>query len=201
MSTDTKEEPKVNTGGRKSVLHNPKTRKRIIDELVKRIEHGMPYAQAAAAVRITKRTFYRWKALGEEVATKLEEMDLDEPDDSFQEIEIAYWQFYHAIKVAETTCLDRNLLTIQVASENHWQAAAWWCERRFPQDFGRFTRIEHTGNEEKPVAVKTSDVTTEDVLRRLSPEDRRKLREVQKAMQLAQQAAAVETDQQDESDN
>lgn len=32
-----------------------------------------------------------------------------------------------------------------------WQASAWFLERKYPQEYGRFTRLEHTGKEGGPI--------------------------------------------------
>ncbi len=181
-------------GGRPIPLANPINRKRIIDAIVTHIEHGMHVEMAQRSANISSSTYRRWKSKGEAVQCELEERDLEEPDETFSDSEVGVWAFWRAIKEAELACLDRNLLTIQVASQTHWQAAAWWCERRFPKEFGRKMRIEHSGDEDSPVVTKdvSERMTREQVMRLLSPEDRRKVIEARRLLQSAVTFAKAE---------
>lgn len=45
--------------------------------------------------------------------------------------------FSVAIKKAEAACKVERIATILKASEKSWQAAAWWLERRCPEEYGR----------------------------------------------------------------
>jgi len=57
--------------------------------------------------------------------------------------------FSVAIKKAEAECKAARIATILKASDKSWQAAAWWLERRCPEEYGR------TVKEEKPQNVVT----------------------------------------------
>lgn len=46
-----------------------------------------------------------------------------------------YPEFQEAIKKAETQCKSRNIHLVQKAALTTWQAACWWLERRYPQEF------------------------------------------------------------------
>ena len=175
---DTMSEQKRNVRlGRTPLIQDPEKRKLILSGIVPYIEHGMSIVKACEASGVPVATYYRWKALGREVALRLEERELIEPDESFSAADVAMFEFLKSVSMAELQCMDRNLLSIQVASQNHWQAAAWWLERRFPKEYGRSYKVEHSGNEEQPIAIKdvTGKPTMEDVLRKLSPEELKKV--------------------------
>lgn len=55
--------------------------------------------------------------------------------------------FSVAIKKAEAECKADRIATVLKASEKSWQAAAWWLERRCPEEYGR------NAKEEKPQNV------------------------------------------------
>ena len=57
--------------------------------------------------------------------------------------------FSVAIKKAEAECKAARIATILKAAEKSWQAAAWWLERRCPEEYGRMVK------EEKPQNVVT----------------------------------------------
>lgn len=50
--------------------------------------------------------------------------------------------FSVAIKKAEAECKVARIATILKASEKSWQAAAWWLERRCPDEYGRTPKEE-----------------------------------------------------------
>ena len=50
--------------------------------------------------------------------------------------------FSVAIKKAEAECKAARIATILKASEKSWQAAAWWLERRCPDEYGRMPKPE-----------------------------------------------------------
>ena len=51
--------------------------------------------------------------------------------------------FFSEVKRVEAQALQRNLERIQTAAEEprNWTASAWWCERRYPQHFGRAVQV------------------------------------------------------------
>lgn len=57
--------------------------------------------------------------------------------------------FSVALKKAEAECKAARIQTILKASEKSWQAAAWWLERRCPDEYGRMVK------EEKPTNIVT----------------------------------------------
>ena len=59
--------------------------------------------------------------------------------------------FSDRVKIAEEEAVARNVLVIANAARKSWQAAAWWLERRRPEDFARRDNIDLTSKGE-PVA-------------------------------------------------
>ncbi len=47
-----------------------------------------------------------------------------------------FLEFLKAIKKAEADAVVRNVAIIQKAAQKTWQAAAWWLERKYPEDWG-----------------------------------------------------------------
>lgn len=53
-----------------------------------------------------------------------------------------YPEFAAGIRKAEADAVARNVALIQrAAQDGTWQAAAWWLERRHPEEFGRRDRL------------------------------------------------------------
>lgn len=109
-----------------------KLTKDVQKRIVQAIKLGSTYKLAAQYGGITYKTFNEWMKLGE---------DSEEGDFS---------EFCDAIKKAEGEAVTKWLRTIEHASADSWQAAAWKLERRYPQDYGR-TVQEHTGPEGQPI--------------------------------------------------
>ena len=79
--------------------------------IVQAIEIGAPYRHACAVGGIDEATFARWRE--------------------------RYAEFADAIKEAEGKAVTGRLARIRLAESEHWQAAAWWLERKYPQEFGK----------------------------------------------------------------
>jgi hypothetical protein len=65
-----------------------------------------------------------------------------------------YPDFDKAVKKAESDAIARNCGLIQKAAINSWQAAAWWLERRYPNEFARTERLQHAGAQGKDLTIK-----------------------------------------------
>ena len=63
-----------------------------------------------------------------------------------EEGEPLYVEFLQAVKKAEAECEVHYIGVIKKAASKQWQAAAWWLERRKPDNYGRQQKIEHSGN-------------------------------------------------------
>lgn len=97
-----------------------------VKKITQAIELGATYELAAAYGGISITTFNDWRK--------------------------AKPAFSAAIKEAEGRASVKWLARIEQAASEHWQAAAWKLERRYPRDYGR-TVQEHTGEGGGPLTV------------------------------------------------
>ena len=93
--------------------------KRVVDA----VEYGATYEFACLYGGIGYSTFREWMLHGES----------DEADG----LDTPFTEFLEAIKMAEGKAVVKWLLLIEAAADEHWQAAAWKLERRYPAVFGR----------------------------------------------------------------
>ena len=92
------------------------------------IELGVPFRHAVAYGGISESTFGRWRK--------------------------QYADFDDAIKAAEARAVMGRLGRIRRAEDESWQAAAWWLERRYPQEFGRTVQDVNVGGQpDNPVPI------------------------------------------------
>jgi hypothetical protein len=90
-----------------------------VERLLQGIKLGLPFVHACARAGISEDTFARWRKQSAD--------------------------FAEAVKNAEAEAIARNVTLIQKAAGTSWQAAAWWLERRHPNDFARTERLQHGG--------------------------------------------------------
>jgi hypothetical protein len=106
-------------------------RSKYTPELVRQIceilAEGNPRRTACVLAGVSEETFYTWLR--------------------------AKPEFSEAIKKAEEEAIRRNVGIVQSAAREHWQAAAWWLERKAPDEFGQRSRqtVEVTGPDGGPV--------------------------------------------------
>ena len=99
-----------------------------VDRVLQGIKLGLPFVHACARAGISQDTFGRWRKQSADFAEE--------------------------VKKAEAEAIARNVTLIQKAAGRSWQAAAWWLERRHPQDFARTERLHHAGAEGKEIKIK-----------------------------------------------
>jgi len=106
------------------------------EAVLKALRAGNSRRDSALYAGISETTFYSWMARG-------------------REGEALYSEFLEAVEKAEAQSVVRNVAIIQRAAEETWQAAAWWLERKRPDDWGRRQRMDiGTNKEELEVIVK-----------------------------------------------
>ena len=105
--------------------------------LIEKIENGVPVMYAVRAAGIHESTYYNYKQLYQKFMNK-EEV----PQGKKHKFLI---EMFEKIKEAEAKFIEKNVLLIQVASVDNWQAAAWQLERRAPDHFGKKERHEVSG--------------------------------------------------------
>jgi hypothetical protein len=77
----------------------------------------------------------------------------------------AYRRFYERMSEAEAKAIHRNVMLVQKAAKERWQAAAWFLERRCPDEWGPRQFIEQTGAGGGPIEM-VVDTRLEECLRR-----------------------------------
>ncbi|OPY54656.1 MAG: hypothetical protein A4E48_00235 [Methanosaeta sp. PtaU1.Bin060] len=132
----------------------------IQDKVVKAVILGMPDRFIPAFAGISRNSYYGWLKRGSEAIKRSEKTHKPIPA-----TEKPFADFNLAVDWAMSQCIARCLRSIDRASQGvinddgtfalapSWQAAMTLLERKFPDDFGRRDRIEHSGNEEKPIVV------------------------------------------------
>ena len=60
-------------------------------------------------------------------------------------------EFTEAIKKAEAECKSRNIQIIQKAAITTWQAAAWWLERKYKDEYA--LKTEFAGDKKNPLQI------------------------------------------------
>lgn len=90
------------------------------------ISAGAPIQVACAAVGINKDTYFHWLKLAGQGRQ-------------------AYIAFKEAVDKANAQAVVKNVRVVsKSAAAGVWQAAAWWLERRFPDEWARTERHEMT---------------------------------------------------------
>ena len=135
--------------------------KELIETVMQKVSSGMPYKYACIASGVAERTFHFWKSEGEEFLKRIDEAKKngEEPPVATPHQELLL-HFLQSLKVARAQAIDRNVALINVAAQEHWQAAAWWLERIAHEDFGRKDthKLDHSGNIDGTLTLAAKDI-------------------------------------------
>ncbi len=102
-----------------------KLTKELIEEAYKLVSEGNYDKDVYPILGVSKAAWYRWLQEGEVAKSGLKR------------------DFVDAIKKAEKEAIIKNVAVIQkAAEEGNWQAAAWWLERKYFQDWGRKEKVD-----------------------------------------------------------
>jgi len=96
--------------------------------IVKCIKLGLSYKYTCYYVGINETSFIDWRHRGE--------FEKNEGTDSI------YSKLFTEVKKAEAEAIAMRLKNIHNASQESWQAAAWFLERKYHQEFGKKDRSE-----------------------------------------------------------
>lgn len=121
------------TGQKPAVLREGLTK-----DLCDALMAGNTIRNSCALAGITEATYYRYM---QEAGRAEEGSPLSE--------------FCKSVKKALADAEHRNVLVIQTAAKTHWQASAWFLERRYPQEWGRNDKMRLASDEEAPLVVGT----------------------------------------------
>ena len=109
---------------------DPLLTSQVRDQIVRHLESGSSLEVAARAAGVARRTLQRWLAAGEEVEAAAE------VGSKLSVREQAYLELREAAGMARARAQVRALASIQKAAVGgSWQAAAWFLERVFPEEF------------------------------------------------------------------
>lgn len=130
-----------------------------LEAITSALRNGAYIEHAAQAAGINPSTYHLWMDRGR---TERDRRRAGlEPDAN----ETKYLEFLEAVERAQSEAAVDLLGEIANHARNGtWQAAAWILERKFPRQWGRFDRTEHTGPEGGPMRL---DVSTEDLERKV----------------------------------
>ena len=107
----------------------PKLNKMVIKRLEEALLAGNYIETACDYAGINRATFYKWMAEAEKPGAKPLLRELSD-----------------TVTSARAQAEMRNVLRIQKAADDSWQAAGWWLERSFPQRWGRHQKVELSGS-------------------------------------------------------
>ena len=114
----------------------PKLNKMVIKRLEEALLAGNYIETACDYAGINRATFYKWMAEAEKPGAKPLLRELSD-----------------TVSQARAQAEMRNVLRVQKAADESWQAASWWLERSFPQRWGRHQRVELSGANGAPINV------------------------------------------------
>jgi transposase-like protein len=114
----------------------PKLTKELIELLGTALQNGNYIETACDFAGINRATLYRWLQESEEDDAKPILKDLSD-----------------TVRKARAQAEMRNVLRIQKAADDSWQAAAWWLERSQPKKWSKQTNVELSGVNGNPINV------------------------------------------------
>lgn len=117
---------KGNRVGRPTKL-TPEIQERIVDLL----KAGNYVETACAIVGIGRTTYYDWMKKADESSRANK-----------------YTRFQDAVRQAEAWAEARNVAILSKLAEKHWQASAWWLERKHPERWSRDRKVSVPEKEE-----------------------------------------------------
>ena len=129
----------------------PKLTKQLIENLGIAIQNGNYVETACDFVGISTTTLYRWLQESEQTGAKPLLRELSD-----------------TVRASRAQAEMRNVLRIQKAAEDSWQAAAWWLERSQPKKWSKQTNVELSGVGGSPINVAVD--TRAALLELLSPQ-------------------------------
>jgi len=132
-------------GARASVKSMCKLHEETHNAIVQAVRAGNYLETAASYAGISKDTLYTWLKKGR-AATKG-----------------PYREFVEAVDQAIASSEVRDLTLIGKAAEEQWQAAAWRLERRYPDRYGRRTRVDGDVNVNVQHVLDVSTLTDDEL--------------------------------------
>ena len=127
----------------------------IVSRILDSLRAGIGRDTAIAAAGIARSSFYAWYARGRNARRGAfsdfsDAVKKAEADAAIRNITIIQKAALGGELILRTmvTKPDGTTITVEKKTPPNWQPAAWWLERKYPQQWGRTARIERT---ERPV--------------------------------------------------
>lgn len=133
-----KELSKKSNAGRETKLN-----REMIAEIANYIELGFTIKDTCEAVGIEQSTFFNWKNQGKR--------------DKENGIKSEFLEFLESIKKGKHKIKQLMLSKIVQAADENWNAAAWWLERKYPENYSLRPELRKTKTKNKGKQVE-SDV-------------------------------------------
>lgn len=128
--------------GNKNAKGRPtKLTPKLQDDICLRLRAGNTRVASVESCGVRYQSFLNWLERGKEAGAGL------------------YFEFFEAVKKAEADAEVVKVAIISKAANENWTAAAWWLERRSPQDWGRRDRHEISGVNGAPIQHQVSKFT------------------------------------------
>lgn len=94
-----------------------KLKPEVAQRILTAIAGGNTREVAAGYAGVSERSLYRWIEAGKAASRG------------------TFWQFWQDVQKAESDAVVESVATIRLASRKSWQAAAWWLERKYPDQW------------------------------------------------------------------
>ena len=117
-------------------------------KLIQAIATGNTRRTAAAYAGVSITTLEEWLARGKGTAPRAQTK--------------IYADFADAVEKAEADAVATSVALIRQASQRNWTAAAWWLERRYPQEWGRVDALQGKGGLVREVIIREYEGVPQD---------------------------------------
>lgn len=123
----------------KIMARRSKLTKKTTEAICDAITIGATYEIAAVWGGVTPRTFYYWMERGRKESDRLEQLEIDKPDEAHKSApdEAKFFQFFHKVfqSNVEAGVGWLNVISNSAAVDPVW--ARYLLEQRFPKDYGQ----------------------------------------------------------------
>lgn len=170
---------KVKTKKKKRKMGRPSKFSKARPLIIRGIELGLSYNNAAISAGITATTFYNWLEKGEAEKKGTFNDFLDDIKKAEAKGELALLKIIddaangagtvteikEVLTVAQdgsTTVIKREVTTKEI--KGVWQAAAWRLERRNPDRYGRKVKVDHSWEDQLLKLVTSGTATVDEII-------------------------------------
>lgn len=138
------------------------------EKIIQLIKAGNYLETATQAAGIDYSTFRNWMNRGEDALQRQSD------GDKLTKVEKEFVDFVEHIQKAEAEAEARNLMIINKAASDSWQAAAWYLERKHHDRWGRKDRVQadvnHSGEVKNDVSLSLQSLSVEELRRLANPD-------------------------------